>query len=65
MTYSQDQMNTAAQIAQFVVENGRVESDGRGNLNLESLRAEVEFECGERGLPDCTEIAAAAVELVN
>lgn len=59
--YSQDQMNQAASIAAFVIENGRVETDDSGQVNAESLRVEVEFECGERGLEDCGEIAAAAV----
>jgi hypothetical protein len=63
--YSQQQLNVAAEISQFVVENGRVESDADGNLNLESLRAEVEFECHERGIEDSDEVAAAAVELVS
>jgi hypothetical protein len=62
---SQDQMNQAAEISRFVLENGRVESDGEGNLNLESLRTEVEFECSERNLPDCDEIAEAAVKLAK
>lgn len=52
----------AAEIAKFVVENGRVESDGDGNLNQESLRGEVEFECEERGLEDCAEIADLALQ---
>lgn len=61
---SQNQMNIAAEITQFVVENGRVEPDGDG-INLESLRIEVEFEASERGLEDCSEIAAVAVELAK
>jgi hypothetical protein len=58
--YSQDQLNQAAAISQFVIENGRVETDDSGQVNAESLRVEVEFECGERGLEDCSEIAAVA-----
>lgn len=61
---SQAIQNQAAEISQFVIENGRVESDASG-INLASLEAEVEFECRERGLPDCSEIAAAAVELAK
>lgn len=59
---SRNQIDQAVEIARFVVENGRVEGD-EGNLNLESLRIEVEIECGERGIEDCAEIAEAAVEL--
>ena len=62
---SQNIQNQAAEIAQFVIENGRVESDGNGSFNTESLRVEVEFECNERGLSDCTEIAEAAVKLAH
>ena len=61
MSYSIDQMNQATEIARHVVENGRVQ--GEGQAWLESLRIEVEFECEERGLSDCTEIADAAVTL--
>lgn len=56
--------NSAAEISQFVIENGRVESDENG-INLASLEVEVEFECMERGLEDCEEIAAAAVEMAE
>lgn len=62
--YSQNQMNTAAQLSQFVVENGRVQSDENG-LSLESLRVEVEFECNERGLEDCAMIAEAAAVMAS
>jgi hypothetical protein len=31
-------------------------------FNLESLRVEVEFECQERGLDNCEEMADEAVE---
>lgn len=60
---SQDQMNQAAEISRFVIENGRVE--GEGEAWTESLRVEVEFECSERNLPDCDEIAEAAVNLAK
>ena len=62
--FSQEQLNQAAEISKFVVESGRVESDDDGNINSESLRVEVEFECGERGLSECAEIAEAAVSLM-
>ena len=62
--FSQEQLNQAAEISKFVVESGRVESDDDGNINSESLRVEVEFECGERGLSECSEIAEAAVSLM-
>lgn len=58
---SRKQIEIATEIAQFVVENGRVE--GEGVEWLESLRVEVEFECGDRGLDDCGEIAEVAVNL--
>jgi hypothetical protein len=58
---SRNQIEVAMEIAQFVVENGRV--SGEGGDWLESLRDEVEFECGERELEDCEEIAEAAVNL--
>lgn len=58
---SRNQIEVAAEIAQFVVENGRVQ--GEGEEWLESLRTEVEFECSERGLEDCDEIAEVAVNL--
>ena len=58
---SRKQIEIATEIAQFVVENGRVE--GVGVEWLESLRVEVEFECGDRGLEDCEEIAEVAVNL--
>lgn len=61
---SQAIQNQAAMISQFVIENGRVES-GENGINLASLEVEVEFECEERGLEDCSEIAAAAVELAK
>lgn len=62
--YSQDQMNQATQISQFVIESGRVESDENG-LNLESLRVEVEFECNERGFDNCAMIAEVAVVMAS
>ena len=58
---SRKQVEVAQEIAQFVVENGRVQ--GEGSEWLESLRGEVEFECDERGLDDCAEIAEVAVNL--
>lgn len=58
---SRNQVEVAQEIAQSVVENGRV--SGQGSEWLEALRNEVEFECGERGLDDCEEIAEVAVKL--
>lgn len=58
---SRKQIEIATEIAQFVIENGRVE--GEGDDWKESLRNEVEFECSERGLEDCEEIAEVAVDL--
>jgi hypothetical protein len=58
---SRNQIKAAREIAQFVVENGRVQ--GEGSERLESLRIEVEFECNERDLDDCAEIAEVAVNL--
>ena len=58
---SRTQIEIATEIAQDVIENGRV--IGHGDDWKESLRNEVEFECSERGLDDCEEIADAAVNL--
>lgn len=58
---SRTQIEIAQEIAQDVIENGRVIGDG--DEWKESLRNEVEFECGERGYEDCEEIADAAVKL--
>jgi hypothetical protein len=60
---SRNQIDQATEIARFVVDNGRVASDDDGNLDPESLRGEVEFECEERNIEDCTEIAEVAVNL--
>ena len=60
---SRNQVEVAQEIAQFVVENGRV--TGEGSEWLESLRGEVEFECDERGISDCEEIAEVAVNLAS
>lgn len=58
---SRTQIEIATEIAQDVIDNGRVTL--AGDEWSESLRIEVEFECGERGLDDCEEIAEAAVNL--
>ena len=60
---SRKQIEIAQEIAQFVVENGRVQ--GEGEAWYESLRGEVEFECADRDLEDCEEIAAVAVKLAK
>ena len=52
-TLTQAEQNEALQIAQFVIENGRVESTD-GNINPASLAAEVSFEASERGLDSAT-----------
>jgi hypothetical protein len=56
--------NTVTEIINFVIENGRVLPDEstESGFNLESLRVEVEFECSERGLDNCEEMADEAVE---
>jgi hypothetical protein len=48
----------AAEIMQFVVENGRVEGE-----DAESLRIEVEFEARERGHENSDEVADMAVTI--
>lgn len=58
---SRTQIEIATEVAQDVIDNGRVTL--AGDEWSESLRIEVEFECGERGLDDCEEIAEAAVNL--
>lgn len=60
---SRNQIEIAIEISRFVSENGRVQGDG--DDWKESLRTEVEFECSERGLEDCEEIAEVAVKLVS
>ena len=45
--------NEAMKIAQFVAENGRVQSKG-GKFNPASMEAEVDFEAGERGIDSTT-----------
>lgn len=60
---SRKQIEVAQEIAQSVVENGRV--SGQGDEWLESLRSEVEFECDERGITDSAEVAKAAVKLAK
>lgn len=56
--------NTVTEIINYVIEQGRVLTDEttESGFNLESLRVEVEFECQERGLEDCEEMAEEAVE---
>lgn len=60
---SVNQINLAKQIAQDVIDNGRVV--GEDQDWLESLRVEVEFECRDRGHDDCEEIAETAVNLYS
>lgn len=57
--------NTVTEIINFVIENGRVLQDENtdSGFNLESLRVEVEFECQERGLENCEEMAEEAVKM--
>ena len=47
---SQDEQEQAAQIARFVIENGRVIATD-GETEPESLAVEVSFEASERGIP--------------
>lgn len=58
---SRNQIEIAREIAQDVIDNGRVV--GQGDDWKESLRVEVEFEAGERGYADSEEIAESAVKL--
>lgn len=58
---SRNQIELAQEIAQDVIDNGRVV--GQGEEWKESLRVEVEFEASERGHADSEEIAEAAVRL--
>lgn len=58
---SRNQIEIAKEIAQMVIDNGRVV--GQGADWKESLRTEVEFEASERGYADSEEIAKAAVKL--
>lgn len=62
--YSQDQLITATELAQFVIESGRVTGDTPDEW-LESLTGEVEFECNDRGIDDCHEIAEAARKIYS
>ena len=50
---TQDQQEQAAQIAQFVIENGRVIATD-GKPKPESLAVEVSFEASERGVDGAT-----------
>ena len=50
---SQDEQEQAAQIAQFVIENGRVIATD-GKPEPESLAVEVSFEASERGIDSAT-----------
>ena len=54
---SQSQIEDAAQLAKFVVENGRVGCNSRGNLNATELALHVEYEASLRGADDATAIA--------
>lgn len=50
---SQKNQQVAMEIAQFVAENGRVESRG-GKFNPASMEVEVSFEASERGFDSKT-----------
>ncbi len=52
----------AAELAQFVIDQGRVEGEDR-EWWLSSLGVEVAFEADERGYENASEIAEAAVRL--
>lgn len=53
---SQDEQEQAAQIARFVIENGRVIATD-GKPEPESLAVEVSFEASERGIDSATATA--------
>lgn len=57
----------AAEIVQSVVEDGRVAANGRGGVQAESLRVEVEFEARERGYSNeqAANIAAEAAKMAT
>jgi hypothetical protein len=62
---SKNTEQVAAELVRDVVENGRVAADGRGGVQVESLRVEVEFEARERGYSDerAADIAAEAAKM--
>ena len=47
---TQEQKEQATQIAKFVVENGRVLTDGSANFQRASMAVEVSFEAYERDI---------------
>lgn len=59
MELSNSEKTNAMQIAQDVIENGRVLMTQRGTFNKESLKVEVSFEAGERGYDSATAEAMA------
>jgi len=59
MELPRDEWTNAMQIAQDVIENGRVLMTQRGTFNKESLRVEVSFEASERGYDSATAEAMA------
>ncbi len=59
MELSDSEMTNAMQIAQDVIEAGRVLTTQRGTFNKESLRVEVSFEAGNRGYDAATAEAMA------
>ena len=46
---SVDEMDAAVEIEEFIVDNGRVETDPQGGFNYRSYVGELWFEAGERG----------------
>ena len=52
--------NTFADILQTVVENGRIET-----WTVAEIEAEIEFECGERGMDDADTADAVAWALAH
>ena len=56
---------TFSEIRDFVIENGRVIGNGDGTFDTDSLTAEIEFECGERGMDDAETAEAIAWALTN
>ncbi len=57
--------DVVARIFNAVVENGRVQGDGEGGFNPESVETEVEFEARERGYENSDEIGEAARDMVR
>ena len=62
--FSQEVENVAAQILQYVTENGRVMADESGPI-CDSVEFEVSFEAAARGYENSDEIGRAARDMVR